>query len=68
MWCEHWSESESDLGVAEDDPQALNAASPEVALPISEVLVPGLDNHQAADQLQIIIPILYFKYLYLMKF
>ena len=40
------------LGVTEDDPQPLETAAPEIALPVPEVLVPILDNHQAADHLK----------------
>ena len=40
------------LGVTEDDPQPLEAAATEVVLSVPEVLVPGLDNHRAADHLQ----------------
>ena len=37
----YWSGVEPHLTVAEDDPQSLHAAAPEVTLPVSIVLLPG---------------------------
>ena len=48
----YWSGVELHLTVAEDDPQSLHAAAPEVTFPVSIVLLPGPENQ---SQIKIVI-------------
>ena len=48
----HYWHEESHLTVAEDDPQSLHTAAPEVTLPVSIVLLPGPENQ---SQIRIVI-------------